>query len=145
MRELWLAVLLCGCTGVVDDKETTDTDETDTVETDAGAPTFSGDVQPIFANSCASGGCHGGPEGLTGLDLSPSVAYDQLVGAPSFQVPTLNRVTAGDPDQSYLMNKLHGTFEDVGGSGDIMPPGFGLGAADIDVVSAWIAAGAHND
>jgi hypothetical protein len=142
MKRLWMAVVLAGCAGAVDDKETTDTD---TVETDVGAPTFAADVQPIFAQSCASGGCHGGPEALTGLDLSPSVAYDQLVGAPSFQVPTLNLVTAGDPDQSYLMNKLLGSAEDVGGAGDIMPPGFGLGPADIEVVRAWIAAGAPNN
>lgn len=119
----------------------TDSDDTDTP---AAAPTFSGDIEPLFARNCASSGCHGGPT-PTGLDLSDGVAYGAIVAVPSVQLPTMNLVTAGDPAESYLLLKLKDEQAAAGGAGDVMPPGFGLAQTDIDRVEAWIAAGAKAD
>ena len=106
------------------------------------APTLSGDVQPLFERNCTTAGCHGGPEGQTGLDLTAGVTHGMMVDVPAFQLPSMSLVAPGDPDNSYLMAKLLNTHEEAGGTGGIMPPGFGLAQNDIDLVSAWIAAGA---
>ncbi|MCB9664647.1 MAG: hypothetical protein H6732_11085 [Alphaproteobacteria bacterium] len=107
-----------------------------------GGPTYEADVVPILRNNCASSDCHGGPEATTGLDLRPSKAYAQLVGVPCDQADDILRVDPGNPDASYLLAKVGGTPEALGGEGDPMPPPFGLGQQDLDVIRAWIAAGA---
>lgn len=132
----WLAGLaLAGCDG----------GGPSTDDTDVTAVTLSGDVQPLFERNCTTVGCHGGPEGQTGLDLTAGVAYGDLVDVDAFQVPSMKLVAPGDPDASYLMAKLKGTHEAAGGGGDIMPPGFGLAQNDVDLVAAWITAGAQDD
>jgi hypothetical protein len=139
MRSGWLAVALMACDGGGKDPA----DDTDPV---AETPTYSGEVQGIFDRHCASSGCHGGPELQTGLDLSPGQGHALLVGVPSTGLPSKDRVAAGDPDNSYLILKLRGTYEEAGGSGDLMPPGFlPLADNDIQVVVDWIAAGALDD
>ena len=57
----------------------------------------------------------------------------------------LTLVVPGDPDASYLLDKLNDTQldADVGGAGTVMPPGAMLGMGDLDAVSAWIADGAE--
>lgn len=129
----WLVMLLVGCAGTGADPDPTDTDPV----------TFAGDVLEVFTRNCASSGCHSAVYPAEGLDLSDGGAYDGLVGVASFQVPGLDRVAPGDPDGSYLLHKVSGTHEGVGGIGDAMPPGFGLGAQDIAVLRAWIEAGAE--
>ena len=58
----------------------------------------------------------------------------------SAQVPALNRVTPGDPDNSYLIQKLEGTAA-VGGQ---MPAiGGPLNQAVIDDIRLWITNGAQ--
>ena len=52
--------------------------------------------------------CHV-PGGIAGfLDLRPEVAYNNLVNAPSRQKPGAMLVVPGDPDNSYLIQKLEG-------------------------------------
>jgi hypothetical protein len=97
----------------------------------------------VFAVSCAFSGCHSGPAGPglpTGLDLtSADASFAVLVGVASVEVPTVLRVTPGDPDASYLVRKLEGTAA-VGGQ---MPAGSPpLDQATIDVIRAWINSGA---
>jgi hypothetical protein len=107
---------------------------------------FCADVQPIFTASCAFSGCHAGPAAQLGQNLSVGNAYASIVNVPSVEVPALDRVEPGDPDASYLVHKIEGTFASVGGSGGRMPLGQGaLPQADIDVIRAWIAAGAPNN
>lgn len=43
---------------------------------------FKRDIQPIFKNFCTGSGCHSGPAPAAYLDLSPEVAYDNLINAP---------------------------------------------------------------
>ena len=60
----------------------------------------------------------------------------------SLQVPELNRVESGDPDSSYLIDKLEGT-QTVGSR---MPQGGPfLDQETIDLIREWIANGAENN
>ena len=112
------------------------------------APASSGatldDIQAsVFTPSCGFGGCHDGSSGgLPGvLDLSDAdSSFTNLVGVSSLQVPALSRVSANDPDNSYLVQKLEGTAA----AGARMP--FGGGPLDqnlIDDIREWIANGAQ--
>jgi len=75
------------------------------------------DVLPVFQSTCSAQArpCHGDPivtaEGRPFLGLSdggtdPALILQQIVGVPSYEDPSMNLVTAGDPAQSYLMHKL---------------------------------------
>jgi hypothetical protein len=84
-------------------------------------------------------GCHVGPNAPAGLRLDAANSFAMLVGVQSTQVPTLLRVKPGDPDNSYLVQKIDGRAT-VGGR---MPLGRApLPQASIDLVRSWIAAGA---
>ncbi len=108
------------------------------------APTFSGEIAPIFARNCTTSGCHSPPV-EAGLDLSPGVAWAQLVDVASTQAPAMVRVAPGDAEASYLYRKLANTHVEAGGSGTLMPPGFGLANNEVEIVAAWIEAGALDD
>jgi len=69
---------------------------------------FASNIQPIFNRSCAvAASCHAGP-GSANMDLTPGVAYGQIVGVRSTQQRNLKRVDPGDPDASYLVRKIRG-------------------------------------
>ena len=51
-------------------------------------------------------------------------------------------ITAGDPDNSYLLHKMKGTSGEVGGVATLMPLSGALPDADIWTREDWIAAGA---
>ena len=96
----------------------------------------------VFDVSCA--GCHSGPTSSSlpsGLNLSTADdSFAALVGIASIQVPALSRVAAGDPDNSYLIQKLEGTAA-VGGQ---MPlGGTPLAQETIDDIRRWITEGAQ--
>ena len=107
------------------------------------APVTLDEIQAaVFDQSCS--GCHSGPTSTSlpsGLNLSTADdSFAALVGVDSIQVPSLSRVAAGDPDNSYLVQKLEGTAA-VGGQ---MPlGGTPLDAATIDDIRQWIADGAE--
>jgi len=98
----------------------------------------------VFTPTCAVSGCHTGPSSgslPSGMDLNTADAsFANLVGIPSIQQPTLSRVAAGDPDNSYLVQKIEGTAA----SGSRMPLGGGvLDQALIEDIRDWIANGAN--
>jgi len=99
-------------------------------------------VQAIFTQNCAFSSCHAGSSPREGMNLSAGLAYGNIVGIPSSQVPRLNRVTPSNPDSSYMVLKLEGEAGLVGGVGTRMPLGGSLTQAQIDTIRAWIAAGA---
>ena len=66
----------------------------------------------------------------------------QLVGIASSQNAGTQRVNPGDPNNSYLIQKLEGA---AGISGGQMPPGAALPQASIDVIRQWIMDGATDD
>lgn len=84
--------------------------------------------------------CHAGGSAPQGLRLDATNSYSLLVGVPSTEVPSVERVKPGDPDNSYLIQKLEG-HASVGAQ---MP--FGgppLPAATIAVIRQWIVDGAQ--
>jgi hypothetical protein len=105
--------------------------------------TFSGIVENVLVPRCATSACHSSPQ--AGIPppafpaLDPDVAYEQLVNASSGQAP-LDLVAPGDPDNSYLLQKLQGT-----GSMMLMPTDGKLDDATIEAIAAWIRNGAPND
>lgn len=112
-------------------------------EVRAAEPAFAGDILPIFQQNCVS--CHISGDELGNLGLAPSLAYGQLVDRVSEQSP-LARVAPGQPEQSYLLHKLRSSHLDQGGSGGRMPLGFpALPDAQIELIAAWIAAGAPDN
>lgn len=95
----------------------------------------------VFTPICS--GCHTGPTSNTlpsGMDLtSIGASFMALVGVASIEQAGLERVDAGDPDNSYLIHKLEGTAA----SGNRMPPfGNALDAGTIDAIRQWIGDGA---
>jgi hypothetical protein len=91
----------------------------------------------VFTPICTQ--CHVGAAAPLGLRLDEASAYAMLVNAPSAEVSSLNRVTPGDPDNSYLIQKLEGRAA-VGGQMPLNQPP--LPAATIAVIRQWIANGA---
>lgn len=63
-------------------------------------------VEPVVLDRCLS--CHTADEPKAELVLEPGRGYDQLVGRPSAQVPTMQLVVPRDPADSYLWRKLDG-------------------------------------
>ena len=105
---------------------------------------FAANIQPIFARSCALAGCHITPTLNGGLDMSAAHSYRQLVGVPAQQQPRVRRVKPGDPDNSYLFQKIVGASTI---SGVLMPqgcPATPLNGArcltpdEIDAIRTWI-------
>lgn len=60
----------------------------------------------IFTPICSV--CHVGGSAPEGLRLDADNAYNLLVGVPSTEVPSVLRVKPGDPDNSYIIQKLEG-------------------------------------
>ncbi len=84
--------------------------------------------------------CHTGAGAPQGLRLDSANSYALLVGIASQEQPALQRVAAGDPNNSYLIKKLEGTA----GVGGRMPlGGTPLAQSDIDVIRQWITDGAQ--
>jgi CHRD domain/Bacterial Ig domain len=111
----------------------------------AAAVSFASIQSSVFGPLCS--GCHTGPTGGTlpgGMNLTSAAnSYAALVGVPSIQVPAMDRVEPGDPDNSYLIRKLEGG---PGITGTRMPQGGPfLNQAEIDEIRSWIAEGAPNN
>lgn len=108
---------------------------------DANA-TFSSLANDYFGPTCSQAGCHSVGTARAELVLVPAMAYGNLVNVPSSQQPQFNRVTPGDPDNSYLVRKLRGN----GIQGDRMPQGGPfLSPDEIDRFVRWIDNGAPDD
>jgi mono/diheme cytochrome c family protein len=96
---------------------------------ETGSPSFSANVLPIFAAKCAL--CHGTLGGWNSKDYV-------TVMQSGDNSPV---ILAGDPQGSLLVQKLLGT-QTVGG---VMPPGIPLTQEEIDLIIAWIEAGAPDN
>lgn len=104
-------------------------------------PNFSEIQAGLFTPTCASSNCHGGGNPAAGLNLEAASSYANLVGIASTQDAGLQRVNAGDPNASYLIQKLEGSAA----TGSVMPPSGGIPQPDIDMIRQWISAGAVDD
>jgi hypothetical protein len=79
-----------------------------------------------------------------GLDLTGAAAYGLLVDVPSTGKPSAIRVVPGNPDASYLIQKLEGA---PGIVGERMPQTGGpfLTRGQIAIIRRWIELGAANN
>jgi mono/diheme cytochrome c family protein len=102
---------------------------------------YQAEIVPLLESNCAT--CHLTGEEAGGMSLVGDAAIGFLVGTPSQEAPALIRVVAGNPDKSYLVMKLEGTYISHGGSGAQMPFGAPpLAPEQIAKVRQWIAEGA---
>jgi hypothetical protein len=138
------AVVLTG--GACDEKLTSIAGPTPGLE-----PTFSSISREIFQNSDAAGrtacvACHTdvGHFPAGGLVLLPDVAYGNLVGAASFLKRGAVRVVPGQPDNSYLIQKLAGAPGIFGARMPLNGPPY-LTPGQIQIIRRWIELGAPND
>jgi hypothetical protein len=125
------------------DKNVVEQSATTPATSDTQAPSLTTQVQPIFTKSCTGAGCHSGVSPAQGLDLSSGKSYANLVNVASGECPATKRVLPSTPTMSYLVWKLQGTGPCFFGTR--MPKGQPLAAADINTISAWVAAGAPNN
>lgn len=94
----------------------------------------------VFTPICSK--CHAGASAPEGLQLDAAHSYDFLVDVPSVEDPGLRRVKPGDPDDSYMVQKIEGLEGIEGGQ---MPLGESpLPQATIDAIRQWITNGAPN-
>jgi len=111
-------------------------------------PTFAAIQSNIFAATDSSGRtpcmqCHTsvGRNPSGNFDLNPTGAYEQLVNAPSRGKPGALRVIPGDPDNSYLVQKIEGAAGIAGRRMPINGPPY-LTDGQIRIIRRWIAIGA---
>jgi hypothetical protein len=142
VRSSWLALpgIFCAClTGCAGSGE--GLDQNGRPEGEAPPPLvaeFQSIQDNVFTPICTT--CHAGGGAPLGLRLDEGASYAMLVNEPSVEEPGLMRVDPGNPDGSYLIQKLEGSA----GVGDQMPLGGPpLPADTIAVIRQWIAEGAQ--
>jgi Planctomycete cytochrome C len=141
-----LLVVAAATTGLACDEKLSDiTGPTPSLE-----PTFSNIRENIFESTDTAGrtacvACHtsAGQPAAGGLDLT-SDPYAALVNAPSLQKEGAVQVIPGDPDASYLIQKLEGAAGIVGLRMPRSGPPY-LTDGQILVIERWIQLGARND
>jgi hypothetical protein len=114
----------------------------------AGGATSSGPItadlasieEHVFTPICSK--CHIGASAPEGLQLDAAHAYNLLVGIPSVEEPSRQRINPGNPDASYLLLKIEGAPGIEGGQ---MPLGeTPLSQDTIAAIRQWITNGAPN-
>lgn len=96
------------------------------------------DAETILAESCGTTGCHDdSSQAQAGLDLLSTGVEDRLVDVNAIGIGCSDRilVVAGDPDSSYLIDKVLNT---PGICGLQMPVIGTLPSRDIEVLREWI-------
>jgi hypothetical protein len=100
--------------------------------------TFESIQANVFTPVCVE--CHAGASAPLGLRLDETNSYGLLVGISSVEQPGVARVAPGNPNASYLVQKLEGTAA----FGSRMPLGREpLAQPSIDVIRQWILEGAQ--
>jgi hypothetical protein len=104
-------------------------------------PTLTSIQDFVFTPICS--GCHTGPQGGPlpgGMDLtSVGMSFTALVNVPSIQNAAIDLVEPGDPDNSYLIQKLEGTAPGTTRMPLFQNP---LDQDTIDAIRQWITDGA---
>ena len=106
------------------------------------APSFEGDIQPIFTRRCSIGGCHSLATAQGGLTLAAGASYASLVGVASRLRPQFVRVAPADPANSWLIRMI-GSDPALRFGHQRMPlASTPLTANQIQTITNWIATGA---
>ena len=101
------------------------------------------DILPIWTANCLGSSCHDIVEPANGLDLESEGVYDRICNGFHTSTGVSYVDCAGlDPEASYLIHKLHGTQDKVGGSGSAMPPTGLLSDFDLAKIDHWLVNGA---
>ena len=118
-------LLVAGCPGSLSNPD---------AFTDGG--TVTKDAETVFVESCATLGCHD-DTARAGLNLLPPDVEDAVVDVPAKGAGCESRflVVAGDPDSSYLLDKVLGT---AGICDSRMPQLSILSNSDTEVLRQWI-------
>lgn len=146
----------------------------------AAPASFRQDVAPILGLSCVASQCHDKDTPKAGMYLGPHYGFSNMefdepltdavvaeilaniVGVDSTTAAGVKRVAAGDPDNSFIMQKVAGTHGMQGHTcmvqetgvteecGEEMPPDNGLcqqknGQERCDKIAAWIEQGAKDN
>jgi hypothetical protein len=144
-RVVWTTALLSGALAVsgCDEKLKSVAGPTPNLE-----PTFASIQREIFESTDSAGRtactqCHTstGRNPSGGMNLNHDVAYDQVVNMPVRGKPGAIRVIPGDPDNSYLVQKLEGSSAIVGRRMPNNGPPY-LTDGQILILRRWIAIGA---
>lgn len=100
------------------------------------------DVQPIFTQSCGgmNNGCHFKPAPSAGLSLKDGEAHKALLNKASMECDGATVVTAGKPEESFLINKLQGV--ELCGSKAMPLNQPKLPDDKIEIITNWICGGA---
>jgi len=138
-----LLAIICFAAAGCDQKLSTLAGPTPSLE-----PTFSSVQSQIFESTDVAGrqacvNCHTnvGRNPSGGLNLVHGLAYDQIVNVPSARKPGAIRIIPGDPENSYLVQKLEGRAGIVGNRMPNGGPPF-LTDGQILILKRWIALGA---
>jgi len=126
----------------VDARGNTGTSNAVVVTVANAAPVTLAQIQSaVFTPSCAVSGCHDGGGALLprSMDLRAGNSHGSLVNVPSEQVAR-DRVEPGNPDASYLIDKLEGN--QAAGTSQMPFGGPPLDQATIDMIRQWITEGA---
>ena len=95
-------------------------------------------TEDVFSKSCAFSSCHSSAASASaGLSLHDEEAVQSMINRPAEQSPETMLVAPGDPENSYLIQKMKG-FQIVEGT-DSMPPGTTLCEGKIQLVEEWIS------
>ena len=113
---------------------------------------FASIEKEIFNTTDANGraactNCHTNAGGRTppaGMVLLPGMAYDFIVNRPSTGKPGAIRIIPGDPDNSYLVQKLEGAPGIVGLRMPRSGPPY-LTPGQMLIIRRWILEGAQNN
>jgi hypothetical protein len=92
----------------------------------------------VFTPICTV--CHAGGGAPQGLRLDSANSYNLLVNVPSNEVPSLMRIKPGDPDNSYLVQKIEG-HASVGAQMPLGGPP--LSTEQIAAIRQWVTDGAQ--
>jgi len=136
---LLVALLLSACEMV-----STDT-AIERIPVAVAAPSFSRDIAPVLAETCASSGaCHFGPGAQQGLELSVDSSYANLVNQLSACCGLL--VNPGDSANSFLVRVMDTSLAVRGGYPWRMPlterP---MPQPVVQTIKNWIAQGAPDN
>ncbi|HSN81940.1 MAG TPA: hypothetical protein VLS88_05145 [Polyangiales bacterium] len=96
------------------------------------------DAETILAESCGTTGCHdSSPQAQAGLDLLSPNVESRVVDVNAIGIGCTDEilVVAGDPDSSYLLDKILNT---PGICGLPMPVLGSLSAEETDTIREWI-------
>jgi hypothetical protein len=106
--------------------------------------------EKVLTPNCATSGCHDARNAVGGLNLSPDVAYQNLVGIaptnPNAKADGMLRVKAADPYKSFLYAKLDSAnLHASDGYGSPMPLGSrAISSGQLQFIKFWISGGAKS-